>query len=92
MDNAKIFGEGLTHLCAERKFAGMNREHPLRAYRKKAGLTLQELADRAGTTPATLSRIERYELAPSLALISRLKKAARGKLRADDFLCCGLLF
>lgn len=47
-------------------------EHPLTAYRRKHGLTLEALAQRAGTSKATLSRIENNGSDPSVALIRRL--------------------
>jgi DNA-binding XRE family transcriptional regulator len=64
----------------------MANEHPLREYRKTAGLTLEALAEKADVTAPTLSRIETWQAEPSLALISRLIKLSRGKLSADDFL------
>jgi len=60
--------------------------HPLRTYREVAGLTLQELATKAGTTKATLSRIENGRTPqPRLKLVNRLCKVSRGKLSPYDF-------
>ena len=59
-------------------------EHPLKERRLALGLTLYELAERAGTTAATVHRIESGTRLPSVDLIARLK-AATG-LSADCFL------
>lgn len=60
--------------------------HPLRAYRIKTGLSLEDLANAAKTTKSTLSRIETGGINPSLDLIARLKEATGGAVSADDFL------
>ena len=70
-------------------FCAMNllmANHPLRKYRKTEGMTLAELAQKVDMSVPSLCRIELGQQAPSLALISRLIKISRGKLRADDFL------
>jgi transcriptional regulator with XRE-family HTH domain len=64
----------------------MENEHPLRLYRDRAGLSLEELANACGSTRATLSRIENGLQNPSLALIERIRDATCGAVRADDFL------
>jgi predicted transcriptional regulator len=65
----------------------MAKEHPLREYREMdAKMTLEALADKAGVTAPTLSRIETWQAEPSLSLIKRLIKISRGKLSANDFL------
>ncbi len=58
--------------------------HPLKAYRKRQGLTLEELALRAGTTKSWLSRIESGE-PPGTSLIGRLVAASDGQLTPNDF-------
>jgi len=50
------------------------KKHPLRAYRAKTGLTLEDLAVRAATTKATISRIELGSRTPSMALAVRLRR------------------
>lgn len=60
--------------------------HPLKAYREGAGLSLDDLAGKAGTSKASLSRIEGRLQKPSLGLIERLIAVSGGKLAADDFL------
>lgn len=50
--------------------------HYIRAWRKSVeGLTLEKLADRIGTTHATLSRIERGKLPYSQPLLEALAEA-----------------
>lgn len=60
--------------------------HPLRRYRQEAGLTLAELAERAGLTKGTLSRIETGVQYPSFPAMVRIMEATGGALKADDFL------
>lgn len=60
--------------------------HPLRAYRDRHRLTLEALADRTGTTKATLSRIENGKQSPSRGMMARLRLESKGELSADDFL------
>jgi transcriptional regulator with XRE-family HTH domain len=64
----------------------MSTNHPLREYRKKLGLSLDEIAARAGTTKSSVSRIELYQISPPLALVGRLVHATDGWLRPDDFM------
>ncbi|MCC2613311.1 helix-turn-helix domain-containing protein [Neorhizobium petrolearium] len=47
----------------------------LRSLRAKAGLTLDELAQRSGVSRAMISRIERGEASPTAALLARLSEA-----------------
>jgi len=51
--------------------------HPIRKFRlsKKPPVSLEQLATLAGTTKATISRIERGTRTPSLDLASRLSRA-----------------
>lgn len=53
----------------------MEAEHPLRIYRREAGLTLGDVAAKADTTKETVSRIENWVRSPSLALARRLSEA-----------------
>jgi transcriptional regulator with XRE-family HTH domain len=60
--------------------------HPLRRFRENNALTLEALAELAGISAPSLSRIETWQQTPSLALVSRLIKVSNGELSADDFL------
>lgn len=55
----------------------------LRAVRAQAGLTQLELADRAGTSQATLSAYENGSKQPSLATFERLLRAAGARLAVE---------
>ena len=59
-------------------------EHALRTYRRERGLSLNSLANQAGTTKATLSRIELGRQTPSAGLIARIRDATGGTVSADD--------
>lgn len=59
--------------------------HPLESYRQRKGLSLRTLAELAGTTAASLSRVIRYEQTPSLGLVQRLVDVCEGELVADQF-------
>jgi transcriptional regulator with XRE-family HTH domain len=54
----------------------------MRRYRMLAGLTQAELAERAGIADATVSRIERGRLTPSVRLAERIASAL--DLAVDD--------
>jgi transcriptional regulator with XRE-family HTH domain len=47
----------------------------LKSLRARAGLTLDELANRSGVSRAMISRIERAEASPTAALLARLSEA-----------------
>ncbi len=47
----------------------------LRNRRLRAGLTQQELADKAGTTQTTVARIERDAVEPEVTTIRKLSRA-----------------
>lgn len=57
--------------------------HPLEVWRKAAGLTQREVAERLATTAATVSRIEQRERRPSVDLIVRIVDMTGGELTAD---------
>jgi transcriptional regulator with XRE-family HTH domain len=59
--------------------------HPLRSYREKAGISLDELATRVGTSKASLSRIETRDQVPSLGLVKKIIGVSDGALSANDF-------
>lgn len=60
--------------------------HALRRYRQTAGLTLDQLARRAGLTKSALSKIETGQHAPSLATVGKIIAATDGAISADAFL------
>ena len=63
-------------------------EHPLRSLRKRADLTLDQVADITGISKASLSRIETGEQKPSFDVIRTLIAFAQGRnaaLTAEDF-------
>lgn len=64
--------------------------HPLRIWRKKAGITLAELAQRANITPSHLSEIERHKNDPSLSLAAKLSRATSGEVQIVDFVKQGV--
>jgi transcriptional regulator with XRE-family HTH domain len=57
--------------------------HPIKAYRRKHGLSLQTLAEKAQTTRSTLSRVEAGLIKPSFDLLDRLTGATGGEVSAD---------
>jgi transcriptional regulator with XRE-family HTH domain len=60
-------------------------QHPLRAYRAQHGLTLGQFAEAAGSTPATISRIERGKQRPSLDLLLRLSTVTGDAVPAQAY-------
>lgn len=59
-------------------------DHPLTAYRRRHDLTLDTLADLAGTTKGNLSRIERGVHGASVPLMQRLVRATAGEITIED--------
>lgn len=49
-----------------------NQEHPLRRYRADRDLTLEQMAERLGTTAATVSRIEVRKLQATHKLLIKI--------------------
>lgn len=47
-----------------------------REIRRRAGWTQRRLAEAAGTTPATIARIEKARMEPTLLMLTRLAAAA----------------
>lgn len=47
-----------------------------REIRRRAGLNQRELAARAGVTPATIARIEKGRMEPTLDLLQRIARGA----------------
>lgn len=58
----------------------------LRAWRERAGLTQQQLADLLGTGPSFLSRLERDIHSPTVEMLCRI--AAALDVDARDLLVC----
>ena len=54
--------------------------HPLRVYRARRSLSMQQLAVRAAVSVAGLSRIEKCEITPSLPTMLRLAAACEGEV------------
>ena len=55
----------------------------VRFVREAAALTQRELAERAGTTQAVVSRIESGDASPSVEMVQRLANAAGYELRLE---------
>jgi DNA-binding XRE family transcriptional regulator len=64
-------------------------EHPLRTYRKKAGISLEQLGLTVGVTKGFLSKIESGHQAPSLKLAVKISEATRGVVCPADLLAAG---
>lgn len=54
----------------------MQREHPLRKWRKKRGMTLAQVATPVDVEPSYISDIERFKKQPSLTLAAKLSDLA----------------
>lgn len=63
----------------------MDEEHPLRKYRAKRGLSMDEFAGMMGVTVATISRWETGGRVPESKYWARLKQITGGKITADHF-------
>jgi transcriptional regulator with XRE-family HTH domain len=59
--------------------------HPLRAYRKAIGVTLEDMAGRIGISIASLSRIETGKQRPSLLTLLRIEDETGGAVGASAF-------
>ena len=64
----------------------MRTDHPLRRYRHKNKISLEDLASALGVSTAMLSRIENRKQPANWDLVVQLKALSKGKLTADDFL------
>jgi transcriptional regulator with XRE-family HTH domain len=62
------------------------RAHPLTLYRQRHKLTLAAFAALAGTTQATISRIEGGTRLPRQAMLRRLVEATGREVTADDIM------
>lgn len=61
----------------------MDASRLIRSVRRRAGLTLRELAERAGTSDATLSAYETGRVMPRLDTLTRIVEAAGWHLRPE---------
>ncbi len=61
-------------------------EHPLRKYRRENDLSLEVLAERVGTTRATISRIETLVREPSAEMMRKISTATNGAVTPNDLL------
>jgi transcriptional regulator with XRE-family HTH domain len=59
--------------------------HPLRAFRIARGIKLRDLAKDTKMSPASISRIERFEQFPSSDALKRLREYSGHVLSANDF-------
>lgn len=69
--------------CSVIYYITMDISHLVTSARHQAGLTQQQLAERAGTSQPAVARLERGEGNPSLATIERLLAAAGFDLRLE---------
>lgn len=60
--------------------------HPLRTFRREAGISLKELAGQVGLTKSFLAKIELRKAWPSASTMSRLVAATNGAVTASDFM------
>ena len=60
-------------------------EHPLRRFRLDRDIKIETLASDAKVAKSTISRIERWEMSPSLGLVKTLVGLTGGHLSASDF-------
>lgn len=56
----------------------------IRAWRKRSGMTLRELARAAGTSPSRLSAYENAKVAPTTDVLGRLHRAADASTYLDE--------
>lgn len=61
----------------------MNAAHTIRGCRTRAGLTLRELAERAGTSHSTLAAYEAGRVVPSVQTLDRIVRAAGFELETE---------
>lgn len=60
--------------------------HPLTRYRQRHNLSMNKLAARAGTTLATVSRIESGSRQPTVDMLFRLVEATGREVSADEII------
>jgi transcriptional regulator with XRE-family HTH domain len=62
-----------------------NEIHPMRVWRKKNNITLDDLSFLTGFSMASLSRIERYKQYPLIAGAKKIIASSKGYLKPEDF-------
>ncbi len=81
-----LLGAGRTKSLTPR-YVGCNiafmMDHPLKAYRRENGLSLEALAVKALTTRSTLSRVEARLLRPTHDLLRRISDATEGNVSIE---------
>lgn len=60
-------------------------DHPLRTWRKAAGLTLEAAAEKVGTSRQVWSDWERGRRRPDANFMPKVRAVTEGKVSADDF-------
>lgn len=60
--------------------------HPLRSWRIQHEIRLIDLAERAGVSTATISRIEGRRTNPTMQLVAKIIAITDGAVSASDFL------
>ena len=60
--------------------------HPLRSWRIQHDIRLIDLAERAGVSTATISRIEGRRANPTMQLVAKIIAITDGAVNASDFL------
>lgn len=60
-------------------------EHPLRRWRKSKGLTLEQCAEKVGTSRHVWSDWERERRRPSRVFMPKVRELTGGVVTADDF-------
>jgi len=60
-------------------------EHPLRVYRKRNGVSLEDLAAKTGMSKSSLSRFENGLRTPSIDDVASILKATKNALKVEDF-------
>ena len=63
--------------------------HPLRAYRKRAKISVAKLAEIVGTSRQSLFRIEGGSQNPTLEMMAKITVATNGEVTANDLVAAG---
>jgi transcriptional regulator with XRE-family HTH domain len=64
--------------------------HPLERFRRRAGLSVRDLARLTDSSPAQISRIETSGQDPTLAFIRRVRRVPGCTISADAFMRYGV--
>ena len=65
--------------------SGSQTSHPLRVWREKQGLTLQQAADKLGTSRQVWWGWEHGRRRPSAEFMARVRELTQGAVTADHF-------